>query len=227
MTIKQDYYLRTYQEHIRDSFSGFWRKGLLIQLLNAIDLWNKNELEKAINSLLALRKKCKTVNEHCAVLTFMALCYDDMRYFAPAISAYKEIIELDPTRSNARSNLGLLYRQMGEYGEAVQTFQSAIECDPNNPFAYNNLALTYYRMAEYALAIEYAEKALALKGNLYQAANCLCLCHFVLKHKEECQKYYKIAVANGSDPKKLKEEIGKLKHEDGLFAAVDDAWWDL
>lgn len=227
MNIKHDYYMRTYQEHIRDSFSGFWRRGLLNQLLNAIDLWNKNQLEKAINSLIELKKKCKTVNEHCAVLTFMALCYDDMRYFAPAVDAYKEILSLDPTRSNIQSNLGLLYREMGEYGEAVQFFQAAIESNPNNPFAYNNLALTYYRMAEYSLAIEYAEKALALKGNYYQAANCLCLCYYILKNKEECRKYYKIAVTNGSDPKKLKGEIEKLKYEDGLLASADDAWWDL
>lgn len=227
MNIKYDYYLKTYKDHIRDSFSGFWRKGLLNKLLGAIDLWNKNECEKAVNTLLSLRKSCKTVNEHCAVLMFMALCYDDMRYFAPAIAAYKEILELDPTRSSAQSNLGLLYRQMGEYGEAVQIFQAAIESDPKNPFAYNNLALTYYRMTEYGLAIEAAEKALALKANLYQAANCLCLCHYILKNKEECKKYYKIAVTNGSDPKKLKEEIEKLKYEDGLFAGADDAWWDL
>ena len=29
MNIKYDYYLKTYKDHIRDSFSGFWRKGLL------------------------------------------------------------------------------------------------------------------------------------------------------------------------------------------------------
>lgn len=227
MNIKYDYYLKTYKDHIRDSFSGFWRKGLLNKLLGAIDLWNKNECEKAINALLSLRKSCKTVNEHCAVLMFTALCYDDMRYFAPAIETYKELLALDSTRSSAHSNLGLLYRQMGEYGQAVQAFQAAIESDPQNPYAHNNLALTYYRMGEHKLAIENAEIALSLKGNYYQAANCLCLCHFILKNMEECRKYYKIAVANGGDPKKLKEEIAKVKDEKDLFAGIDDAWWDL
>lgn len=226
MNINQDYYMRTYAEHIRDSFSGFWRRGLLRRLMTAIDHYNKDKYEAALKILLSLRKKCKTDNERCAVLTFIALCYDDMHYFAPCIDAYREIIAIDPKRSSIHSNLGLMYRRTGNYADAIEAFGNAISCDPSNPVAYNNLGLTYYRMGEYEAAINSCQKALAIKGNLYQAANCLCLCYFILHKHEECKKYYKIALTNGADPNTLKGELEKLREgmaiEDG-----NDLWWDL
>ena len=226
MNIKYDYYMKSYAEHIRDAFQGFWRRGLWNKLMHAIDLYNGDKFEPAINILLQLRKKCKTVNEHCAVLTFIALCYDEMHYFAPCIEAYREILSLDPTRSSIQSNLGLMYRRTGEYDKAVLTFLKALEYDPENPYALNNLGLTYYRMGEYDGAISCCEKALAIKGNFYQAANCLCLCYFALRNREECQKYYKIAVTNGADPKTLKAEIKKLR-EGMMVEDHNDLWWDL
>ena len=226
MNIKHDYYLRTYAENIRDAFSEPKRNKLLVKLVDAIDFYNNDEYEKALKILLRLRKKCKTVNEDCVVLLFTALCYTDMRYFAPAIDAYREIITIDPTRSTIYSNLGLLYRQMGEYQKAVETFLVALEQDPNNPYAYNNLALTYYRMGEYESAIKHSEKALEIKGNYYQAANCLCLCYFVLGKADAAKKYFRIAVTNGGDPRALKGELAKLR-EGMMFDYDDDLWWDL
>ena len=226
MNIKYDYYMRTYSEHIRDSFSGFFRRRLLDKLLEAIDLFNKDKNEDALKILIRLNRKCKTDNERCAVLTFIALCYDEMYYFAPCIDAYRRVLSIDPKRSTIHSNLGLLYRRQGNYGDAIEAFQNAISCDPENPYAHNNLGLTYYRMGEYEKAITCCERALSIKGNIYQAANCLCLCHFVLKRREECKRYYKLAVTNGADPEVTKEELKKLR--DGMeLEGGDDLWWDL
>ena len=78
MNAKYQNYLRCYKEHIRDAFEGFFRTWDRDALLRAIDLYNMDKYEEAIKILDRLRKKCKTVNEHCVVLTFTALCYDDL-----------------------------------------------------------------------------------------------------------------------------------------------------
>ena len=224
MNAKYQNYLRCYKEHIRDAFEGFFRTWDRDALLRAIDLYNMDKYEEAIKILDRLRKKCKTVNEHCAVLTFTALCYDDLHYFASAVDCYLEILELDPERSEIRSNLGLLYRRMGEYEKAISCFNDALVSDPNNPYALNNLALTHYRMGEYEAAIRNAERALGIKGNLYQAANCLALSHLVRGNRVAAKKYYQLAIHNGGDPKVIEREIQKLR--EGHIIGDDD-FWDL
>jgi tetratricopeptide (TPR) repeat protein len=224
MNAKYQHYLRFYKEHIRDSFEGFFRMWDRNALLRAIDLYNADKYEEALRILESLRKRCKTTNEHCAVLTFTALCYDDLHYFASAVDCYREILKLDPERSEIHSNLGLLYRRRGEYENAIYCFNDALVSDPRNPYAFNNLALTHYRMGAYDEAIKNAERALSIKGNLYQAANCLALCYLVKGNKAAAKKYYQIAIHNGGDPKLLEREIEKLK--EGHIIGDDD-FWDL
>ena len=226
MNIKRDYYYRTYKKEIRGAFSEKGRERLLVKLIDATILFNRNKFEKAIKKLLKLRTKCETADDHCAVLTFIALCYDDMHYFTPAIEAYSEVLEYDDTRSSVHSNLGLLYRRMGEYQMSVEIFKRAIECDGENPYAHNNLGLTYYRMGEYEKAIACAKRALELKGDFYQSANCICLSSLMLGDVEESKRYYKIAVHNGGDPNTLKEEMKKIADGAQIYKN-EDLFWDL
>ena len=226
MNIKRDYFYKNYKKEIRGAFSEKGRERLLAKLIDATILYNDDKQEKAIKKLLKLRTKCETADDHCAVLMFIALCYDDLNYFTPAIEAYAEILEYDDKRSTVHSNLGLLYRRMGEYQKSVEIFKRAIECDGGNPYAHNNLGLAYYRMGDYEEAVECCERALAIKGNLYQAANCLCLSKLMLGDVEESKRYYKLAVHNGSNPETLKAEMKKLAAGAEIYKN-DDLFWDL
>lgn len=226
MNIKRDYYYRTYKKEIRGAFSEKGRERLLAKLIDATILYNRNKFEKAIKKLLKLRERCETADDHCAVLLFTALCYDDMNYFTPAVEAYAEILDYDDTRSSVHSNLGLLYRRMGEYQKSVEIFKRAISCDGENPYAYNNLGLAYYRMGEYGEAIASCKRALELNGRLYQSANCICLSSLMLGDVEESKKYYKIAITSGGDPETLKREMKKLAEGAEIYKN-EDLFWDL
>ena len=217
-----DNYFRDYREHIRSAFSEPKQKKLLNKLLEAAHLYNVDEYKKAVEKLVRLKEKCKTPDEHCAVLFFLAMTYGEMGYLGSAIDAYKELLAIDPSRSTAWSNLGLLHRSKGEYAAAVKCFETAIEKKPDNGYAYANLGQAYYRMGEYEKGIAESKKALSLQGGLYQAANCICICAYILGNLEESRKYFQLSITNGGNADDLRavlEELKKsnYKKEDDFF----------
>ena len=126
MNLLYQQYLYSYKKDIRTAFSGFGRGWLLNKLLKAIDLYNKDKYEKAINILTKLKKSCKTTDEFCAVLLFTAVSYEGLSYLSTAVEVSLEMLEHDPSRSTAHSNLGLNYRQLGEFEKAISSFEKAI-----------------------------------------------------------------------------------------------------
>jgi tetratricopeptide (TPR) repeat protein len=74
-----------------------------------------------------------------------------------AIENYQAVLEKDPTRVEARSNLGAAFAQLGRYTEAVENYQKALEAKPDLHQVRFNLALAFYkssRVPEAALELE-------------------------------------------------------------------------
>jgi tetratricopeptide (TPR) repeat protein len=74
-----------------------------------------------------------------------------------AIENYQAVLEKDPTRIAARSNLGAAFAQLGRYAEAVENYRKALEEKPEQHEVRFNLALAFYkssRLPEAAAELE-------------------------------------------------------------------------
>jgi tetratricopeptide (TPR) repeat protein len=71
-----------------------------------------------------------------------------------AIEAYKDALAKEPSRIDARSNLGAAYVRLGRYEDAIGQYRNALEADASNVRVRFNLALALYKAARIAGAAE-------------------------------------------------------------------------
>ncbi len=87
--------------------------------------------------------------------------YDENeRTYAEAERAYKKALSLDPTLSNALTNLGNLEYRRGDSEKAERYYRSALECDPEQPEALYNLGFLCFERDEIDEAVELFGQAL-------------------------------------------------------------------
>ena len=80
--------------------------------------------------------------------------YDENeRTFDEAEEAYKKALSLDPTLSNALTNLGNLEYRRDQIAEAEQYYRRALACDPEQPEALYNLGFLCFERNEVDSAI--------------------------------------------------------------------------
>ena len=58
-----------------------------------------------------------------------------------AIDAYKAVLAVAPTRTDAMSNLGAAYVRLGQYDDAIKQYEAALQTDALNNAVRLNLAL--------------------------------------------------------------------------------------
>jgi tetratricopeptide (TPR) repeat protein len=78
-----------------------------------------------------------------------------------AIEAYRDALEKEPRRVDARSNLGAAYVRLGRYEDAVREYRRALEVEPEQAAVRFNLALALYKTGLVAEAAQELEHALA------------------------------------------------------------------
>ncbi len=78
-----------------------------------------------------------------------------------AEAAYRRAVELDPSLSNAFTNLGNLMFKRGRLSEAEQCYARALKVDPEQPEAFYNLGFLLYDRGELQKAIGAFESAIA------------------------------------------------------------------
>jgi tetratricopeptide (TPR) repeat protein len=87
--------------------------------------------------------------------------YDENeRTFDEAERAYQMALELDPTLSNALTNLGNLEYRRGSLDEAERYYRKALDCDPEQPEALYNLGFVYFERDDLDEAIFHFTEAL-------------------------------------------------------------------
>jgi tetratricopeptide (TPR) repeat protein len=76
-----------------------------------------------------------------------------------AVDAYKEVLKDEPSRYDARSNLGAALSGLGRYEEAVEQYRLAIPAAPAQfgPKLQQNLALAYYKSGRFEEAAKTLE----------------------------------------------------------------------
>ena len=204
---KKQVYRNAYAEFIRSAFSN--DKKSENQLYSAIHDYNQQKPDLAIKKLENLRKECHNSDDLYAVTCFMALCLDDLGAYEAAADSYKAGLNLRPN-STLASNLGICLERMGNQQDAIAAYQYASEIDPKNPYPHNNLAQLYIRTGEYESAIESAKAAVMLNSKMYQSYSAMAISYAMLGNKEAHETNYRLAVANGSDGRKIKAFIEAL-----------------
>jgi tetratricopeptide (TPR) repeat protein len=200
-------YKKTYGEFIQGAFSDDPK--LENKLMEAIRYYNENKPGKGVERLLKLRKECTRSADVYAVTVFLALCYDDAGNYKAAEEAYSQALAYRPN-ATLWSNLGLCRQRLGQFESAQDAYENAILLNPNNPYAYNNLSALFFRDGDYESALEYAQQALEYNAHMLPALNTAAICCGIIGDEEGYTKYYRAAVANGGDGKKIKSLIQNL-----------------
>lgn len=84
---------------------------------------------------------------------------EDPATFAEAEAAYLAALKLDPTLTNALTNLGNLRYRQGREAEAVALYRQALAIDPEQPEALYNLGFVHAENGEAAAAVPFFEAA--------------------------------------------------------------------
>lgn len=207
---KKALYQKAYPEYLTGAFAEEPKLEKL--LYRAVDDYNFGRYAAGIDKLNKLRKECQSTADVYAVTVFTALCCDGMQAYEYAVKHYSDAARIRGS-STLLSNAGMCYMRMGKFEEAEEYYQQAIRYDEKNPFPLNNLAALYFKQGEYHDALEYAESALALDPKMTQALSCAAICCALLGETEDYERYYRQAVANGYDGRKIKHAIQALDPE--------------
>ena len=91
-----------------------------------------------------------------------------------AVSAYKEVLDMDPANYEAHYNLALIFQEKGELDRALASYGNArrfVKKTSDLRDIYNNIGNIYNRLELYNEAIGYYEKSLSIDPGYTVAAN--------------------------------------------------------
>lgn len=88
--------------------------------------------------------------------------YNEGKY-QDAVTAYKEVIRINPKHSLAHNDLGASYAALGNYHEAIGSYLQATIINPQYDGTYFNLGLAYQEQNRWHEAIEAYKKTIKLK----------------------------------------------------------------
>jgi tetratricopeptide (TPR) repeat protein len=94
---------------------------------------------------------------------------EDESTLADAESAYYKAIHLDPSLSNAYTNLGNLLYRTGAADDARALYEKAIEIDPNQPEAHYNLGFLLFEKGDLQQARDHFDQAVSLDSTFADA----------------------------------------------------------
>ena len=214
-------YAAIYKDAIGNAFLRYGQGNCRNRLLKAIERFEENEYTDAIKILEPLERKCNTVDDHCAVLLFLASSYASEGMTEDAVSAYVRLLKYAPKHSTAWLNLGNLYRRLGEREEAVRCYKNAVTGDESNAHAWSSLGQEQLVRGAWEKAVTFAEKALSLKADLYQAESTLAIAYFATGDRERSKLYYDRAVLHGTDRDTLTSILSALSCGEDPFGDAD------
>lgn len=207
---KKAVYQKAYSEYIDGAFHNDPK--LEKVFYNALHNYNRNNYSGAVSKLEMLRKECHNSSDLRAVSIFLGLCMDDMGMYPQAAEHYYNAVQMRPTASVA-SNLGLCYQRMGKMEDAERFYHHAIAIDPKYAIAYNNLSVLYFRRGEYDKALELAKQAIEIDQCFAQALSTAALCCGLLHDKDGYDWYYRLAISNGYDGRRIVATLNRMLTE--------------
>ena len=93
------------------------------------------------------------------------------RQYEEAIAAYRQALEIEPTATTVRSNIGMCLIELGRLNEAVECFKKILKTHPRNAEVQNNLGMALNRQKKTDQAMGHLNKALEINPMLAKAYN--------------------------------------------------------
>ena len=118
-------------------------------------------VDEGYNAQRNLEKLVKVQADNLEAWKILAKCYNGMRDYQNAITAYKKITELDPKAAEAFLGLGQIYARMQRSPEAIEALNKALELNPSGKEAYLALGEAYEAGRDFAKAGDAYDKYLA------------------------------------------------------------------
>jgi lipoprotein NlpI len=91
--------------------------------------------------------------------------YYDLQQYAPAQTAYREAMRLDPKEPVYPANLGLAFSDSGDYAGAITAYDKAVELAPKNAWNFYNRGLSHLYSGDPEKAAADLDAALAIDEN--------------------------------------------------------------
>lgn len=201
-------YRKAYAEFIDGAFTD--DKKLEKKLFDALEAFNQKKYSASLDKLNKLYPQCQRSADRYAVQVFQGLCCHEMQLYKDAIGYYEAALLIKPN-STLASNAGMCQEKLGDYSAASDLYHRAAQIDPKNATPFNNMAQIWMRLGDYQTALEFAELAHERNQKLVPAINALAICHHMLGHPEESQKYLRLAAASGGDAKAIKAYIQRIE----------------
>ncbi|OGT49662.1 MAG: hypothetical protein A3F17_00350 [Gammaproteobacteria bacterium RIFCSPHIGHO2_12_FULL_41_15] len=114
--------------------------------------------------------------------------------FEQAEILYRQLIEKDPTFTEAIHALAILLAMQQHYDEANELVHRAIALHPNNLAYLNTLGNIYLGKNNYGKAIQTYEQVLTLNSRYVPALNNLGKCHYQQKNYQKAHNVYQKAI---------------------------------
>jgi tetratricopeptide (TPR) repeat protein len=109
---------------------------------------------------------------------------------AGAEAAYRRALALDPTRVDARLNLGVLLADRGHGAEAVQLYRTGVSHAPQEALLHYNLAVALDDLGRHAEALRAYDACLAVDPTLADAHYNAARLHELLGHPNQAIRHY-------------------------------------
>ena len=183
---------------------SFTDKARAKKLYTALDRRNRNRYKSALSILKKLYESAPNRDEKFVTAFFIAICYDDVGAYIPAIKWYECAIGYK-RHTTALSNLGICYKRMGNLDKATLAYEEASLLDPSNPNPYINLANIYVSDGRYDTALEFADKAIALNAGIAAAYSARAIACAMLGDRDGFYAATRAYALNGGDGKGLEQ----------------------
>jgi len=131
---------------------GYVRNGHYIRAIHAYQQALEFKLDKE-----------KTLQALSEVYVLLGIRLGEQQRVEEAVTVYRKVLELDPSHTGARHNLGgLLFRQ-GRWEEAMDQYQAILEREPHS-YAWFNVGLAHLANGEVAVAEATYDRAICQFG---------------------------------------------------------------
>ncbi|MEZ4286830.1 MAG: tetratricopeptide repeat protein [Polyangiales bacterium] len=115
---------------------------------------------------------------------------EDEETLDEAEALYHQAIALDPSLSNALTNLGNLHYRRDQIHEAERFYQRALQIDPEQPEAHYDLGLIYFERGDLLAAIEAFRIALTNDASFADAHFNLAMALEEIAHSTEARRHW-------------------------------------
>lgn len=182
------------------------------KLLQALELCNKNDFDKALPLLEGAIKDNPQDSEAWRVLA--QIHWNQMHEPDKAYDELIEALKCEPKNIWALVLMGnLLTKEKNDIEHAKQYYDKVLEYHPDNVIALNNIGATFMERKDYEDALIYMERAIAIDDSYANTYYGLGLCYYKLgKLKEAFETCYKGVLKSSDRPENpaVREELVKL-----------------